>query len=246
MRRADRLLQIVQILRRRRQPTNASLIADELGVVPRTIYRDIVALQAAQVPIVGERGIGYVLRKGYDLPPLMFDAQELEVIVLGAQMVAARGDAALIKASEDVIAKVQAVLPNRLLNEFWRAELLVPHRPENAETSGLHLPTVRCAVRGNNKLLLDYCDGYERKSVRRVWPLGMYFYSHVTIICAWCELRGGYRAFRTDRITECRIENETFDPQNGRLFEAFMKNWVMHETRLQSSDKESINRADAP
>ncbi len=240
MRRADRLMQIVQILRRRRTPTSAKLIAEELGVVPRTIYRDIVDLQAAHVPIVGERGTGYVLRKGYDLPPLMFDVQELEVIMLGAQMVADRGDAALAKASDDVIAKVLAVLPDRLSNELWRAKLLVPHRPENAETSGLHLSVIRRAVRGNNKLLLDYSDGRDRKSSRRVWPLGMYFYSHVTIVCAWCELRQEYRAFRTDRINECSIENETFDPQNGELFKDFMKNWVMREATLSSNRAQSI------
>ena len=239
-------MQIVQILRRRRTPTSAKLIAEELSVVPRTIYRDIADLQAAHVPIVGERGAGYVLRKGYDLPPLMFDVQELEVIVLGAQMVADRGDVALATASDDVIAKVLAVLPDRLSSELWRAKLLVPHRPENAEMSGLHLPVIRRAVRGNNKLHLDYSDVHDRKSSRRVWPLGMYFYSHVTIVCAWCELRQEYRAFRTDRISECSIENETFDPQNGDLFKDFMKHWVAREASLSSNSVQSTIRADSP
>lgn len=241
MRRADRLLQVVQILRRRGKPTSAKLIADELGVAPRTVYRDIVDLQAAHVPINGERGVGYVLGKGYDLPPLMFDEQELEVVVLGARMVSDIGDAALAKASDDVIAKVLAVLPDRLSKEMWRATLLMPHRSENADTSGAHLPAIRLAVRENNKLRLDYLDGDKRKSSRLVWPLGMYFYSHVTIVCAWCELRDGFRAFRTDRISACSIEKEKFDPKNGELFNDFMRHWLARETSPKSDYRHSVS-----
>jgi predicted DNA-binding transcriptional regulator YafY len=137
VRRADRLLKIVQILRRRRKPTSARLIAEELEVAPRTIYRDIVDLQASHVPIEGEPGVGYVLRKGYDLPPLMFDAQELEVLVLGARMVADRGDPVFAKSAEDVLAKVSAVLPVRLSEEMWRTALLIPHRTKSAHTFGI-------------------------------------------------------------------------------------------------------------
>jgi predicted DNA-binding transcriptional regulator YafY len=227
VRRADRLLQIVQILRRRRRPTSAKLIAQELGVVPRTIYRDLVDLQAAHV--------GYVLRKGYSMPPLMFDQSELEVIVLGARMVADRGDAALTKASEDVIAKVLAVVPDRLSQEVWRAELLMPHRSKNADISGSYLYVIMKAVRENNKLHIEYLDGGNHKSSRLVWPLGVYFYSHVIIICTWCELRKGFRAFRTDRISECSANDEKFDPKNGDLFSAFMKNWLKHEVDIKSN-----------
>jgi predicted DNA-binding transcriptional regulator YafY len=226
MRRADRLLKIVQILRRRKKPTSARLIAEELEVVPRTIYRDIVDLQASHVPIEGASGIGYVLRKGYDLPPLMFDEQELEVMVLGAQMVADRGDTELARAAQDVLAKVSAVLPDRLSEKMWRAALLVPHRPQDAHTFGPHLPTVRQAIREHSKLHLDYSDGNGCISSRLVWPLGLYFYSHVTIVCTWCELRNDFRAFRADRITKCRIDTQKFDPKNGTLFEEFIQNWL--------------------
>jgi predicted DNA-binding transcriptional regulator YafY len=136
VRRADRLLKIVQILRRRRRPTTAGSIADELGVVARTIYRDIADLQAAQVPIEGELGVGYVLCKGYDLPPLMFDEDELEAIALGVRMVADRGDPMLARAAQDVLAKVSAVLPSRLSETMWRTGLLVPHRPQEASAFG--------------------------------------------------------------------------------------------------------------
>jgi predicted DNA-binding transcriptional regulator YafY len=226
VRRADRLLQIVQILRRRKVPTSARVIAEELEVVPRTIYRDIVDLQASRVPIEGEPGVGYVLRKGYDLPPLMFNEQELEVMVLGARMVADRGDPALARAAQDVLAKVSEVLPDRLSEKMWGAALLVPHRPPSAHTFGTHLPIIRQAVRDHNKLHLHYLDGDGRKSVRRVWPLGLYFYSHVTIVCAWCELRKEFRAFRADRISKCFIDSEKFDSENGALLDAFMQRWA--------------------
>jgi predicted DNA-binding transcriptional regulator YafY len=240
VRRADRLLKIVQILRRRKRPTSAKLIAEELGVVPRTIYRDIVDLQSSHVPIEGEPGVGYLLRKGYDLPPLMFDEQELEVLVLGARMVADRGDATLAKASEDVIAKVLAVLPERLSEQIWRTALLMSHRAENADSSGFHLPAVRQAVREHNKLRIEYIDGKNNISSRVVWPLGVYFYSHVTIVCTWCEFRNGFRAFRTDRITKCELIQQKFDPKNGDLFNAFMKDWLKHESNPKSNYKNEV------
>jgi predicted DNA-binding transcriptional regulator YafY len=225
VRRADRLLKIIQILRRRKRPTSAKFIAAELEVVARTVYRDIVDLQASHVPIQGEPGIGYVLNKGYDLPPLMFDAQELEVLVLGARMVADRGDPHLAAAAQDVLAKVSAVLPVRLSDEMWRTALLIPHRSKSAHSFGEHLPAIRKAVREHRKLRLNYLDGDNQKSARIVWPLGLYFYSHVTILCSWCELREGFRAFRSDRIIQCIIQTDKFDPKNGELFGEFMKSW---------------------
>jgi predicted DNA-binding transcriptional regulator YafY len=230
VRRADRLLKIIQILRRRGKPVSARLVAEELEVAPRTIYRDIVELQASHVPIEGEPGVGYVLHKGYDLPPLMFDAQELEVLVLGAKMVADRGDPTFARAAEDVLAKISAVLPVRLSEAMWRTALLIPHRAKSAHTFGKHLPVIRRAVREHCKLRLEYLDGQDRESSRLVWPLGLYFYSHVTILCAWCELRNGFRAFRSDRISVCNIESEKFDPENGALLEAFMQAWLVDDT----------------
>lgn len=236
MRRADRLLQIVQILRRRREPTTARSIADELEVVPRTVYRDIADLQASQVPIEGEPGYGYRLRKGYDLPPLMFDEQELEAIVLGARMVADRGDPLLARAAQDVLGKISTVLPDRLADGMWRTGLLMPHRPQEASAFGPHLPDIRQAVRDCSKLQIDYVDGEECKSSRIVWPLGLYFYSHVTIVCTWCELRGDFRALRADRILGCTLANEKFDPKDGALFHQFVRQWLVDE---KSSGQES-------
>lgn len=223
MRRADRLLQIVQVLRRRRRPTTAETLAQELEVVPRTIYRDIAALQASGVPVEGQAGIGYLLRPGYDLPPLMFNAEELEAIVLGARMAADRGDPELARAAENVLAKVSSVLPRGASDQMWRARLMVPHRSAAAAAFGQHLPDIRHAVRDQQKLRIDYEDGHGAASSRTIWPLGLYFFSHVTIVCAWCEARQDFRAFRADRILACATLNDAFDARDGALLEAFFE-----------------------
>lgn len=223
MKRADRLLQIVQILRRRDSPTTATMLATELEVVPRTIYRDIATLQAGRVPIDGEAGVGYVLRPGYDLPPLMFDVQEIEAVTLGARMVIERGDPELSKAAADVLAKIRAVLPDGTDGEFWKASLLIPHPLEEALDLGPHLPKLRLAIRRNRKLYITYIDGSQQATERTIWPLGLYLYSHVTQVCAWCEMRKGYRAFRSDRIINCAVLEQGFNPQNGRLLRAYFE-----------------------
>lgn len=222
MKRADRLLQIIQILRRRERPTTAAMLAEELEVVPRTIYRDIATLQAGRVPIDGEAGIGYCLRPGYDLPPLMFSVEEIEAVSLGARMVIERGDPGLAKAAADVLGKLRAVLPKATDAELWKAALLVPHPLDEGVDFGPHLPELRRAIRDNHKLRISYSDGSDRVTDRIIWPLGLYFYSHVTLVCAWCELRGGYRAFRSDRILICMTLEQKFDPQNGRLLRAYL------------------------
>ena len=222
MRRADRLLLIVQSLRRRRGPSTARQLADELEVVPRTIYRDIAALQAARVPIDGEPGVGYILRSGYDLPPLMFTSDEVEAVVLGARMVIERGDPELGQAAEDVLAKVKAVLPSTASDLLWRATLIVPHPLETGVDFGNHVARIRRAVRDSRKLTIAYRDGAGKMTERTIWPLGLYLYSHVTLVCAWCELRAGYRAFRSDRIEACMPLDERFDPRGGALMHEFL------------------------
>lgn len=221
MRRADRLLQIVQLLRRCRQPITAERIAEELEVVPRTVYRDIATLQASRVPIEGQAGVGYVLRAGYDLPPLMFNEQELEAIVLGSRMAADRGDPELARAAKNVLAKVSAVLPDQLSSQMWRAALMIPHRSAEAAAFGEHLPLIRKALRSQRKVEIGYSDVNGQASDRTLWPLGLYFLSHVTLVCAWCELRNDFRAFRADRIKTCMMSGDRFNAQNGALLRAF-------------------------
>lgn len=222
MRKADRLLQIIQVLRRRRIPTTAERLAEELEVTTRTIYRDVAALQASRVPIEGQAGMGYMLRPGYDLPPLMFGAEELEAVALGARMVADRGDPELARAAENVLAKVSAVLPDRLADQMWRAALMVPHRSAEAARFGEHLPLIRRAAREERKIKVSYADATGARTTRTIWPLGLYFFSHITLVCAWCELRGTFRAFRGDRIKSCELLADSFDARRGALLREFL------------------------
>lgn len=217
MRRADRLLQIVQALRRRRGPVTAQALAEELEVSRRTIYRDIVELKGLGVPVDGEAGIGYILRPGYDLPPLMFTVEEVEAIVLGARLAHDRGDPVMARSAENVLAKVAAVLPGMLAQVMHASALFVAGRsPEEADL-GPHLPKLREAIRSSTKLVMRYADAAGSPSERVVWPLALFYYSHVALIGAWCELRQDYRMFRSDRIVELRPTGERYDPRNGAV-----------------------------
>ncbi len=222
MRRADRLLQIIQVLRRSTGPTTAQKLADELEVVPRTIYRDIATLQASRVPIDGEAGVGYVLRPGYDLPPLMFEATEIEAVVLGLNMVVERGDPELSRGAKNALAKVRAVVPDYVLDASWKAMLMVPHRLESGVEFGQHLAVIRVAIRDSRKLKIRYRRADGQHSYRTIWPLGLYLYSHVTLVCAWCEQRSDFRAFRSERIDSAVELDERFDGKNGALMRSFL------------------------
>jgi predicted DNA-binding transcriptional regulator YafY len=199
MRRADRLLMIVQALRRARGPMTAQALASELEVSRRTIYRDVLALQAACVPIEGEAGVGYVLRPGYDLPPLMFTVEEVEAITLGARLVRERGvagdDADLARAADDVLAKVAAVLPPPLAAALERSALFVPSRATDDAAFGAHLALLRRAVRDRARLRIGYVDAAGTVTKQVVWALALLFYSDVMLLGAWCALRQAYRLF---------------------------------------------------
>ncbi|MCQ1856261.1 helix-turn-helix transcriptional regulator, partial [Neorhizobium galegae] len=155
MRRADRLLQIIQILRRERRPISGRTIASELEVSLRTIYRDIAALEASGVPVFGEPSVGYVLQDGYDLPPLMFSTNELEIVMLGLRMVGARGGKEINTTARDVVAKISAILPDAKRSEFWTAPLLAPG-PEVLPKDGPVLLQLRGAMKVNCKVEILY------------------------------------------------------------------------------------------
>ena len=223
MRRADRLLLIVQTLRRRRGPVTAQALAVELEVSRRTIYRDVADLQSARVPIEGEAGLGYVLRPGYDLPPLMFTVEEVEAIVLGARLSRERGDAALARAADDVLAKVAAVLPPQMATMLERSALLVPARTWDEAAFGSHMAVLRRAVRNHARLRIGYVDAAGALTDRVVWPLALLFLPQATLLGAWCELRQAYRFFRTDRIGDVTVTGERFDTRNGALVAELMR-----------------------
>lgn len=198
MRRADRLFQIVQHLRGGRLVTAAQL-AERLEVSPRTIYRDIADLIGSGVPVEGEAGVGYVMRRGYDLPPLMFTRAEVTALVAGARLIRAFGGAALARASEEALVKIATVLPEAARTEAERVPI---HAFSGLTDPALRdrLDRVEAAIGTRHLLRLDYSDEAGTRTLRDVRPLGLWFWGKVWTLIAWCELRQAFRLFRIDRI----------------------------------------------
>jgi len=214
VRRADRLFRIVQRLRRR-GVTTARALAEDLAVSERTIYRDIRDLELSGVPILGEAGVGYALPRGYDLPPLMFNEEEIEALVLGARVVQSWGDPALRAAAGDVLAKVEAVVPAALRDRLSAASLFAPpvHVPR-AVAAGLG--ELRTALRERRKIRFRYVDKAGAGSERTIWPLGLFFWGTTWSVAGYCELREGFRNFRADRVGELRLLDERFPEIEGK------------------------------
>ncbi|EPX56384.1 Transcriptional regulator, DeoR family [Cystobacter fuscus DSM 2262] len=226
MSRAERLLELLQLLRRQRGPVSGAVLADKLGISLRTLYRDIASLQAQGAGIEGEPGFGYILRPGFMLPPLMFSEEELEALVLGSRWVAHRADDRLGLAARDALAKIAAVLPEDLRDDLESSTLLVgPGEPLVA--GDLDLGTVRRAIREERKLVITYRDLKEAESTRTIWPFALGFFDRVRVIVAWCELRQGFRHFRADRLTTL-TPSQTRYP---RRRQALLREWREH-TRI--------------
>jgi predicted DNA-binding transcriptional regulator YafY len=228
VRRADRLFQIVQRLRRRGSVTAATLAA-ELEVVPRTVYRDVQDLIASGVPIQGEAGVGYVLARGFDLPPLMFNEDEIEALVLGARIVESRGDPALARAARDLLAKVEAVLPPRLRDRVEGAALYAP--VFGVKGADVGLTTLRGAIRTRRKVAFGYTDRIDMVTTRTVQPLGVFLWSNVWSLGAWCELRTGFRNFRLDRIQQLTVLDDQFQSLPGRTLNDFFRHCQQEDRR---------------
>jgi predicted DNA-binding transcriptional regulator YafY len=220
MSRSARLLTLLQILRRHRLPVGGQKLADETGVSLRTLYRDIEALRAQGAAVEGEAGLGYVLKPGFLLPPLMLDTSEAEALTLGLRWVASRGDPDLARAARDALAKIGAVLPAPL------AEL--------TEECGLHAPPAfirddltepRRALREERIALITYADAASAVSERRIWPIALAFFEGSRLLAAWCELRGDFRHFRLDRIVSWR----TLAERSPRRRRALVREWRERE-----------------
>lgn len=220
MRRADRLFQIVQLLRGGRVVTAAAL-AQELEVSLRTVYRDVRDLIASGVPIEGEAGVGYCLPKTFDLPPLMFDEEEIRALVLGARMVRAWGDAALARAARSALSKVEVVLPDRLRKRLSNVELFVPlDLPEETRANAL---VFRRGIDERRKVRFRYTDRNGAETERSARPLCLVFWGTTWTATAWCELREGFRNFRPDRMADARVLDEPFADEPGKDLETFMR-----------------------
>jgi predicted DNA-binding transcriptional regulator YafY len=219
MRRADRLFQIVQRLRRRGVTTARSL-AETLEVSERTVYRDVQDLIRSGVPILGEAGVGYALPRGFDLPPLMFTEEELEALVLGARMVESWADPQLARAAQDVLSKVENVLPARLKDRLNEAHLFAPSfHHEKAKSPALQ--PLRLAIRERRRTRFGYTDKVAAESERTVRPLGLFFWGHTWSLAAWCELRRDFRSFRIDRLRNLTLLDERFVDEPGRSLRDF-------------------------
>ena len=203
MSRTQRLLDLIQILRRHRFPVAGTSLADELGISLRTLYRDIDTLKSQGAHIDGEPGVGYILRPGFMLPPLMFSEEEIEALVLGGRWVIAQTDEPLGKAARNALSKIAAVLPDDLQRSLETSSLLVPlQRPAAGDTE---LPTIREAIRTERKLRITYSDERDNRTSRTIWPFALGFFERIRMVAAWCEMRKDYRHFRTDRIRSLKM-----------------------------------------
>ena len=224
MRKASRLFEIIQIVRLARKPVTAAQIAAQLEVTMRSIYRDIAALQAMRVPIEGERGIGYILRPGFTLPPLMLSIEETEAIVLALALLDRTGDAELKRAARQVNRKIAAAVPEPLSQTF-STHALHAWGTISPSPDGVDLALVRRAIRDEQKLHIDYGDELGNATGRVIRPIALVYYSQTANIVAWCELRDAIRNFRADRVTQCDVREEFFPGQGDRLRQVWINGW---------------------
>jgi predicted DNA-binding transcriptional regulator YafY len=204
MSRTERLLDLIQLLRRHRAPVTGPALARDLGVSIRTLYRDIATLQAQGADIQGEPGIGYVLRPGFTLPPLMFSADEIEALVLGSRWVARRAeDPRLGDAAANAISKITAVLPDDLRDSVEASALLVGGG--EVIPAAVDLAAIRLAIRSEHKLAIAYRNADGTATERTIWPFAIGFFDKVRVVIGWCELRVDYRTFRLDRIARMDV-----------------------------------------
>ena len=210
MRRADRLFEIIQVLRRASGPLTAERIAAELETSKRTIYRDIDALVAQRVPIRGEAGVGYVLERGFDMPPLMLTSDEVEAVALGAQWVVAHADAALARAALDVLTKIAAIVPKDLRPVIDDPAVGIPPPNQARADAGVDVARLRLWCREGRKLAIGYVDETGAASERVVRPFLVGYVAMVRVVATWCELRRDFRVFRTDRLTAVAFLDERY------------------------------------
>jgi len=224
MSRAARLLELLEVLRRHRAPVTGPALANELGISIRTLYRDIATLQSQGADIQGEPGLGYVLRPGFTLPPLMFTADEIEALVLGSRWVARRAeDARLGDAARNAISKITAVLPADLRDTVEGSALLVGAGEVIPAT--VDLSAIRLAIRKEHKLAIAYRNADGSATERVIWPFAIGFFDRVRVVAGWCELRQDYRTFRLDRISRM----EPLSDRYPRRRAAMLKEWRERE-----------------
>ena len=213
--RSARLLRLIDELSRRHRGARGADLAERLGVSLRTVYRDIETLREQGAEIDGEAGVGYRLRPGFMLPAMMFTEDELEAVVLGARWVAAHADPELAAAARSAMDRITGLLPTALRLQVETSGLLVPDWRRPAAESWL--PALRRAIRHGHRVQMHYVDAQGCLSERRVWPFAMAFFSEARILAAWCELRGGFRHFRADRVQALADTGEPYPERRHQL-----------------------------
>jgi predicted DNA-binding transcriptional regulator YafY len=232
MSRSERLLDLIQTLRRHRHPVSGQRLAEESGVSLRTLYRDIATLQAQGADIEGEPGLGYILKPGFMLPPLMFSEDEIEALVLGARWVATRTDSELARAANNLLAKIAAVLPDDLKPRIDSTNLIVAPAPV-PEPSHIDLAVIRRSIRNEHMLDMTYLDAAGAMTERRIWPFALGFFERVRVLVAWCTLRDDVRHFRTDRIVTLEATGARYPRRKAVL----LKDWRMARDSDAYTDK---------
>ena len=230
MDKTERLFSVMDALRRHRRPVTAQMLADEQAVSVRTLYRDIQTLIGLGAPIDGEAGIGYMLKPGFFLPPLMFSAEELEALVLGAQWVGGQPDEGLRAAAQNALAKIATASPDDLRDRISNTGLWAAPASWSVPAEPL-LGVVREAMRSEKALHLTYADEAGNATQRPVWPVTLAYYEEKQIIGAWCTLRQDFRNFRIDRIRAARIGEEPFGKRRVILLKEWEAVWSARTRR---------------
>lgn len=225
MDKTERLFSVMDALRRHRRPVTAAHLAEEQGVSVRTLYRDIQTLIGLGAPIDGEAGVGYMLRPGFFMPPLMFTPEELEALVLGARWVQAQPDAGLAGAAKNALGKIGTASPQDLRDRMRDTGLwpvLVGGRREPLPVLGL----VRDAMRNEMALHIGYADEVGNQSERDIWPVQLAYYEGKQVVVAWCVMREAFRHFRTDRIVSAAETDRRFGRRRLELTKQWREEWV--------------------
>jgi len=217
MKKTERLFNIIDRLRSARRPITADQIAHEMGVSPRTIYRDVKLLMAQGLPIIGEAGIGYVIDSDFNAPALQFNADELDVISIGLRLAYRDGDEPMRAAADTALSKIRAGL--KFGSKLDSIDLYAPDWAPKPH-SGL-LSQARHAIRDKNVLEIKYKSLKEDLTTREIKPLALLFFRQVTLLSAYCETRKDFRNFRMDRIEAVTLTGERFTPEHYKLRKAY-------------------------
>lgn len=228
MLRSTRLLELVQLLRQHRYPVTGAILADRLNISLRTLYRDIATLQHQGAVIEGEAGIGYVLRSGYMLPPLMFTADEIDALVLGTRWVARHADKQLSSAAHNALVKIAAVLPPDRLTLLENSALLVGSTANSSQQTDL-MPALRKAIHDEIEIHIKYKDLQNKTSQRPLWPIALAFFDNSHIVVAWCSLRQNFRHFRLDRIQSLNLTAKRYPRRRATLLKEWQRQEGIHQ-----------------